>query len=53
MSVLYRFWIAREKWLINFSYRHSYQMYTMCFMYLSSRSAYEFQKRRYLCNNWI
>jgi hypothetical protein len=27
---LSKFWIAREKWLINLSYHHSYQMYTTC-----------------------
>jgi hypothetical protein len=51
MLVLSKFWIAREKWLINRSYCCNYKMYMTCFMYLNSRSAYEFQKSRYLWNN--
>jgi hypothetical protein len=44
---LSKFWFTREKWLINWSYYHNYQMCMTCFMYLSSRSAYEFQNSRY------
>jgi hypothetical protein len=53
MSVLSKFWFAREKWLINWNYCHNYQMCMTCFTYLSLRSAYEFQKSRYRGNNFI